>query len=393
MTKMKLISIMLVIAMLALAGCSSKEEATGAADDTQATESEVSKDDATSATEENGAEVPVTIQLDYATGLDDNGFHQDVVATDHVELMDYDTIVIPAEVHTVPEASIQAEIDGLMTYFTTSEQVLDRAVVDGDTVNIDYVGSVDGVDFEGGSTGGAGTDVTIGVTSYIDDFLEQLIGHTPGESFDIVVTFPEDYGVDNLNGKDAVFAITLNHISEEVLPELNDAFVAENLSDINAWTSVEDMTTGIQDELQLSAIKTYVQTTLLGDIAVNSVPDSVMTYQKNIMLNYYKGAAIQYGVSLEEFLQGNTEFESIDALYEGNVDQLAEVAGYSLVIQAIAESADIVVTEQDLSDYFLKYNGSADYAEYEDTYGISYLKYTILQELVLDYLVDRAELL
>lgn len=85
-------------------------------------------------------------------------------------------------------------------------------VEDGDTVNIDYVGTIDGVEFDGGSTNGQGTDLVIGSGSYIDDFEEQLIGSHPGDTVEVNVTFPEDYGVESLNGQDAVFEVTVNGI-------------------------------------------------------------------------------------------------------------------------------------------------------------------------------------
>lgn len=87
-------------------------------------------------------------------------------------------------------------------------------VEDGDTVNIDYVGSVDGEEFSGGNTNGAGTDLVIGSGSYIDDFEDQLIGTHPGDTVEVTVTFPEDYGVEELNGKEAVFTVTVNGIYE-----------------------------------------------------------------------------------------------------------------------------------------------------------------------------------
>ena len=87
-------------------------------------------------------------------------------------------------------------------------------VKDGDTVNIDYVGTVDGVEFEGGNTKGAGADLTIGSKTYIDDFEEQLIGAHPGDTVEVKVTFPENYGKEELNGKDAVFTVTVNGIYE-----------------------------------------------------------------------------------------------------------------------------------------------------------------------------------
>lgn len=85
-------------------------------------------------------------------------------------------------------------------------------VEDGDTVNIDYVGTIDGVEFDGGSTNGQGTDLVVGSGSYIDDFEEQLIGSHPGDTVEVNVTFPEDYGVESLNGQDAVFEVTVNGI-------------------------------------------------------------------------------------------------------------------------------------------------------------------------------------
>ena len=85
-------------------------------------------------------------------------------------------------------------------------------VEDGDTVNIDYVGTVDGEEFSGGNTNGAGTDLVIGSGSYIDDFEDQLIGAHPGDTVEVTVTFPEDYGVEELNGKEAVFTVTVNGI-------------------------------------------------------------------------------------------------------------------------------------------------------------------------------------
>jgi trigger factor len=87
-------------------------------------------------------------------------------------------------------------------------------VKDGDTVNIDYVGSIDGVEFAGGNTQGAGADLTIGSGMYIDNFEEQLIGAHPGDEVDVIVTFPENYGNEELNGKEALFKVVVNGIYE-----------------------------------------------------------------------------------------------------------------------------------------------------------------------------------
>ena len=99
---------------------------------------------------------------------------------------------------------------------SSSEKKLDTTkgtvVRAGDTINLDYVGSVDGVEFEGGNTQGQGTDLTLGSGTYIDGFEEAVEGHKVGESFDIHVTFPENYGNSDLAGKDAVFNITINGV-------------------------------------------------------------------------------------------------------------------------------------------------------------------------------------
>ena len=87
-------------------------------------------------------------------------------------------------------------------------------VKDGDTVNIDYVGKIDGTAFDGGSTNGQGTDLEIGSGSYIDDFEDQLVGAHPGDEVEVTVTFPDDYGAADLAGKEAVFDVTVNGIYE-----------------------------------------------------------------------------------------------------------------------------------------------------------------------------------
>lgn len=93
-----------------------------------------------------------------------------------------------------------------------TETVAEDTVQNGDTVFIDYVGSIDGVEFEGGNTHGQGTELTIGSHMYIDDFEEQLIGHKAGDEVDVNVTFPEDYQMEDLAGKDALFKVTIHSI-------------------------------------------------------------------------------------------------------------------------------------------------------------------------------------
>lgn len=113
--------------------------------------------------------------------------------------------------HTTTEESADSTVTDDTTE-TSLQTDASLTVEDGDTVNIDYVGSVDGVEFSGGNTQGYGADLTIGSGMYIDDFEEQLIGAHPGDTVNVVVTFPENYGVDELNGKEAVFETVINGI-------------------------------------------------------------------------------------------------------------------------------------------------------------------------------------
>ena len=107
------------------------------------------------------------------------------------------------------DTTADASLDSSESSYSTDSSL---TVKDGDTVNIDYVGYIDGVAFDGGNTNGQGADLTIGSGSYIDDFEDQLVGAHPGDQVEVNVTFPEDYGNEELNGKDATFDVTVNGI-------------------------------------------------------------------------------------------------------------------------------------------------------------------------------------
>lgn len=339
-----------------------------------------------------GTDQDTTTDFSYSDGIDNNGFWKNITALDYVELCDYEGILVPSDIHEITDEAIQTEIDTILADYASDEQVVDRAVEDNDTVNIDYVGSIDGVEFDGGSTDGAGVDVTIGVTSYIDDFLEQLIGHTPGESFDIEVTFPEDYGNEELNGKDATFATTINYIVESVVPELTDEFVLENLSSDYGWSTVAEMEAGIKSELQSLATVSYVQEYIVENTNIISIPEALLEHQENSMIKYYRDYADYLGMEIEEFLSSYVGVTTIDELIEVNSASITESASFYLIIQAIAEDAGISVSDEDVAAYFKDHTGSDDYSAYEEQYGMPYLKLITLQQVVMDYLEDNAVL-
>ena len=337
-------------------------------------------------------EDPIETPFSPSYGLSEDGFWVGVNARDHVDLADYLNIVVPESVHSIPDVAVQAELEAMLTGYALQKQVTDRSIRDGDTVNIDFVGSVDGNEFAGGNTGGAGADVTIGVTNYIDDFLEQLIGRNPGESFDIEVTFPDDYGKDELDGKDAVFAITVNYILESELPELTDAFVAESLSDQYGYTTVSGLTEYVREGMSQTAVALYVQQRLLDDTEVKSVPVLLTEYLGKALVDYYEGYAANYGLGFVDFLVQYVGVSSEEELLELHREDNDGTARMYLVLQAVAEDAGLTVAEEDIVDYFLRYVGSADYSEHTEFFGLPYIKLIVLQQKVLDFVVDNATL-
>lgn len=334
----------------------------------------------------------VTGSFNSSQGIAANGFWDGVTASELVTPFTYDGLEIPADVHTVSDEELDAAIESLMAGFATTTQVTDRAVVDGDTVNIDFVGSVDGVPFEGGSTEGAGTEVTIGVTEYIPGFLEQLLGHRPGETFDINVTFPADYHVAELQSADSVFEITLNFISESTTPELTDAWVAENLQAEYGWATVAQLREGGRAMIRDGAVRNYVEEFLMTQTTVSSIPASVRTWQTAAMMDYYRQMADQSGVTLEVFITNFLGVANEAAVIESNAAAIDEGARYALAIQAVAEWAGIEVTEADVAAFVLAQTGSTDVETFATQFGMPYLKQLALTEKVVQHLVDNAKL-
>ena len=177
---------------LSLAACSSTAASSQSAASSEAAGSEAS----------SAASVPVdpdplaqkAADFNYSAALDENGYFTGVRALDYVTLpADYKALSVSAADVQVTDDELQTNLDYILSQFAETEQDTESTIQNGDSVNIDYVGSVDGIEFTGGNTNGQGTTVTAGSTQYVDDFLTQIIGHKPGETFDVVVTFPDGY--------------------------------------------------------------------------------------------------------------------------------------------------------------------------------------------------------
>ncbi len=378
-------------------------EATATSEDTaadssaDATNTDASTDSADSSVDsdstsdtDSSTDEEETIVFDYSDGVDENGHWSGVTALDYVTLpADYASIQAPASSVVPTDDAVQEKIDSILSDHSTTEEVTDEEVADGDTINIDYVGKIDGVEFDGGSTNGNGTTVTIGTTQYIDDFLEQLIGHKPGETFDIEVTFPDDYGVDDLNGKDATFTVTINYIQKTVTPELTDDWVAENLNDTYGWSTVEEMREGVKEDLQYSNLATYVQDYVLNNSTVTEVPQSIVDYQGQQYLYQYQTYATTYGTTLSALLQMYTGASTAEEFLTNNAEALESAARSYLIFQAIIEDAGITETDEELETYVKSATGSDDVATVEATYGKGYLMMRALLQKTGDYLIDH----
>ena len=315
-------------------------------------------------------------EFSYSNFLDENGYFKGVTASDYVELPNYENMPFDKSFIEVTDEELQVQIDSILEGAATVEQITDRAVEDGDTINIVYEGKIDGVAFDGGSTGEAGTEVTIGETQYIDDFLEQVIGHMPGETFDVEVTFPEGYQEDSLSGKDAVFTCTVSYIyGETILPELTDeiaseygfATVSELKEDINSW--------------MLKQKRNQIVSTILDLATVSEIPDIVMDHAIGEELERCSDYAAMYGMSVDQYYQA-VGFENEKKYIEGNMTTFENNSSTYLAIQAFAEAEGIVATMEDVENY--------GYAEYVETLGEEYVKLVVMQnELVPERIVSK----
>ena len=365
---------------LSLAACGEKETDTA----TAATASP-----GTAATDENAADPYAYLaDFDYSSIFDDNGYVAGVTASDYITLPEDLGLTLSEEANTVSDEDVASYIsENILVNYTETQEVTDRAAADGDTVNIDYVGTVDGVEFDGGSA--EGYDLTLGSGTFIDGFEEQIVGHMPGDSFDVTVTFPEDYRSTDLAGKEAVFATTLNYISETVTPELTDDFVKENLSENLGLDSVATLNSYVSDMLLFSQQTNELYSQLSENLTVQGeVPAELTKYFEDYYLSSPYLYAQMYGVSLDEFMQANG-FDSAAAYLESSRTYIDGAIQQTLILQALAEKYGITCTTETLENQFQEYFGSSDTSSYVNYYGENYLKMSILNDLVMEKLVEE----
>ncbi len=265
-----------------------------------------------------------------------------------VKIGAYKGLTFKKNTYRVKVDDVKEELTRLQERNSRLVPVEDRAVVDGDTVTIDYSGSVDGVKFEGGTA--EMQTLVIGSKTFIPGFEEQIIGMNKGEEKDISVKFPEEYHAENLKGKDAIFAIKLHKIEKKELPELNDEFIkdAVGAESLDAYKDeIRDRlkkqnADRTQRELEDAIIKKITETTEV------EIPDAMIEGQIDRMVQEMEYRLSYQGLKLEDYLKylGKTMAD-----YRGEFkEQAAEIVKSQLVIEKIIEDEKIEATEDDVQE-------------------------------------------
>ncbi len=230
--------------------------------------------------------------------------------TDNIVMPDYANLEVEdVELLEVSDEDVQGYIDYMLSANsqTSETEITDRPAELGDTVNIDYVGLVDGVAFDGGTA--EAQELELGSGYYIDGFEDGLVGTVAGDYVELELAFPEDYGVDTLNGQDVIFQVTVNSIweVETLVPEFTDEFVQEIST---TCTTTEEYYAEIyalyeSDNLatQETARQTQIWTALIEATTVTSYPDDEIEVLQQEVIDYYTEYASYYGATLEELVE------------------------------------------------------------------------------------------
>lgn len=292
---------------------------------------------------------------------------------------------------SISQATLDEEVASMLEYHTELVEV-DRAAAEGDTVNIDYVGTKDGVAFEGGTA--EGYDLVLGSGNFIDGFEDGLIGAVTGEVRDLNLTFPENYTNADLAGQAVVFNVTVNSVKEEVLPELTDAFIAENFPD---YTTVTEYTEALRETLNLESYYEQVTDLIMASSEVKKYDEDKVAVEKQALIEEYTNFASyygsMYGLDTESAIQYFLGFESTAAFEEEMGNYAYDVVKNEMVIKEIASLENIELTDEIYNSKVAEYAEAYGYeesAEFIEAYGEDVVRKSLLAELVMDFIIDNA---
>lgn len=283
----------------------------------------------------------------------------DVTVKPEVKLGQYKGLSVEKVEVEVKDEDVMAEITAVQAKNARKVEVTDRVTAVGDTVKISYAGSVDGVPFEGGQADEH--DLELGSNQFIPGFEEQVVGHSLGESFDITVTFPEQYHSADLAGKDAVFAIVIKGISAKELPALDDAFA----EDVSEFSTMDEYKASILAKLASEKTEKakQIQGDKLLDIAVANCEMEVpqVMYENKIdgMMKDFEENITRQGLTMEIYCQYLGT--SLEEMRENFKDTSMKSVDARLMLEAIAKAENLAISQEDLQ---------AEICKYGESYGI-----------------------
>lgn len=265
-----------------------------------------------------------------------------------VKISAYKGIKIKEYAYTVKDEEIDAELNRLLDRNARKVEVTDRPAQNGDIVTIDFVGTVDGVKFDGGEA--EGFDLTLGSGQFIPGFEDQVVGMNIGESKDVNVTFPENYQAENLKGKAAVFAVKVHKIQGKELPELNDEFI----KDATGSESVDAYKAKTKERLQKQADKRATDATensILEEIAKNTeveIPQAMIDREIDGLVQKFEYQLMYQGLKLQDYLDF---LKTTMADFRKNYEESAKKnVLHQLIISQLIKDENIEATEDEVNE-------------------------------------------
>lgn len=273
-------------------------------------------------------------------------FTATVAVKPEIKIGDYKGVEVEKIDTTVTDEDVMAEILKDQKENGRKIDVTDRAAQMDDEVTINFEGFVDDVAFEGGK--GENYKLTLGSHSFIDTFEDQIVGKNIGDKFDVNVTFPEEYHVDDLKGKPAVFKVELLAISALELPELDDEF-ASDVSSFETFAEYKEdkkKTLEVKKEEQAKREKQSKVVEKIADAAEVEIPEAMIKYNQERIVNEMSQRMMYQGLQMEQYLQlmGTTKEEFLERV---KPDAIARIKT-SLVLEAVAAAENIVASDDDV---------------------------------------------
>ena len=272
-------------------------------------------------------------------------FTATVAVKPEIKIGDYKGVEIEKIDTTVTDEDVMAEILKDQKENGRKIDVTDRAAQMDDEVTINFEGFVDDVAFEGGK--GENYKLTLGSHSFIDTFEDQIVGKNIGDKFDVNVTFPEEYHVEDLKGKPAVFKVELLAISTLELPELDDEF-ASDVSSFETFAEYKEdkkKTLEVKKEEQAKREKQSKVVEKIAEAAEVEIPEAMIKYNQERIMNEMSQRMMYQGLQMEQYLQlmGTTKEEFLERV---KPDAIARIKT-SLVLEAVAAAENIVASDDD----------------------------------------------